>query len=159
MVERGAGNGDAGIAHVREIRQPHPAGLVHLPEDDLALGAMDGAPGTDAPFQGPADSAAQFGVGTGDLLENGNEPQARGSLQHGHDLGLENIGQRIGTTAFPRRRLLRRQPRVLLDAIGRGDADRRLGEEGRISLSGCHPNRGQASISMRSGRAGRYAPT
>lgn len=45
MVQRDAGDADTEIGHVGEFRQTHPAGLVDLPEDDLLLRAMNGAPG------------------------------------------------------------------------------------------------------------------
>ena len=62
-----------------------------------------------------------------------------GGLQHRHDLGVEDIGERIGT-APASRRLLRWQPRILLDAIGRGGADRRLRRRDgrRVGLTELH---------------------
>ena len=33
------------------------------------------------------------------LLEDGDGSQAGGRLQHRHDLGVEDVGERIGTTA------------------------------------------------------------
>lgn len=60
------------------------------------------------------------------LLEDGDRPDRGRRLQQRHDLGVENVGERIGTTSLARNLLLRRQPGILLDAIGRGHADRRL---------------------------------
>ena len=50
---------------------------MHLPEDDLLLFAMDGAPDADAPLQGAANAAAQFGMAPDHLLEDGDRPKAR----------------------------------------------------------------------------------
>jgi hypothetical protein len=44
VVEGDAGDGDAQIAHVGEVGQPDPAGLVDLAEDDLLLLAVQSAP-------------------------------------------------------------------------------------------------------------------
>ena len=44
VIQRGPGDGDAEIAHVGEVGQPHPAGLMDLAEDDLLLLAVQGAP-------------------------------------------------------------------------------------------------------------------
>jgi len=98
---------------------------LHLPENDLLLFAMDGPPRADPPLQGPADAASQFGMAAEHLLENGNRSKAGGCLQHRHDFGVENISERIGSSASSRG-LLRRQLWILLDAIGRGNADGRL---------------------------------
>ena len=113
---------------------------MHLAEDDLLLRAMDGAPRADAPLQRPANAAAQFGMAPEHLLEDGDRPKAGGGLQHRHDLGVEDIGQRIGPAPSARRLLLRGQPRILLDAIGRGGADRRLRRRDgrRIGLTELH---------------------
>ena len=97
VIERLAGDGDAGAAHVGEIRQADAAGLMHLPEDDLLLLAVDGAPGADAPLQRAANAVAQFGMTPQHLLEDGNRPNAGRRLQQRHDLGVENVGKRIGT--------------------------------------------------------------
>jgi hypothetical protein len=59
------------------------------------------------------------------LLENGDRAQAGGCLQHRHNFSVENISERIGPSA-PSRSLLRRQLRILLDAIGRSNTDGRL---------------------------------
>jgi len=57
------------------------------------------------------------------LLKNSDGAQTRGSLQHGHDLGFKDVAQRVGPAPLARRLPLRGQPRVLLDAIGRGDPE------------------------------------
>src|SRR5436190_10534698 len=86
---------------------------------------MNGPPRADPPLQGPANAASQFRVASDHLLENGDRSKAGGCLQHWHDLGVENISERIGSSASSRG-LLRRQLWILLDAIGGGNADGRL---------------------------------
>ena len=54
MVEPGARDGHAEVAHVGEVRQPHAARLMDLAENDLLVGAMHGAPRADAALQGAA---------------------------------------------------------------------------------------------------------
>ena len=79
---------------------------MHLPEDDLLLLAVDGAPGPDAPLDRAADAAVQLGMTPQHLLEDGDRANARRRLQHRHDLGIENVGERIGPAPLPRRLLL-----------------------------------------------------
>ena len=57
------------------------------------------------------------------LLEHRHWPHARCRLQQRHHFGVEDLGQRIRPASLAWRLLLRRQPRVLLEAIGRGDAE------------------------------------
>jgi hypothetical protein len=44
VIEPFTGDGDAKVGHVGEIRQPYPAGLMHLAEDHLLVGAVQSAP-------------------------------------------------------------------------------------------------------------------
>jgi hypothetical protein len=89
VIQRGAGDRNAGIAHVGEIRKAHPAGLVHLPENDLTLRTMNGAPPWDAPLQRAANAVALLGMPPDHLLKNGDGAQTRGSLQHGTTSALK----------------------------------------------------------------------
>ena len=54
MVQRLAGDADACVRHVGEIRQRLLPGHMVLTEDHLAIGAVFGAPGTNPTFQAPA---------------------------------------------------------------------------------------------------------
>ena len=99
MLERLAGDGDAGPAHVGEVRQAEAAGLVALPEDHLLLLAMDRPPCPDAPLQRAPDAAAERGMAPQHLLEDGDGTNAGRRLQERHDLAIENVGERIGTAA------------------------------------------------------------
>jgi hypothetical protein len=55
-----AADSDPGAAHVGEVRQPHPAGLVDLAEDDLPLVPMQRAPLADAPLDGAPDAGPEL---------------------------------------------------------------------------------------------------
>ena len=137
MVERGAGQRDAEIARMSEVaaaRGPAvPAGpgarLVGLAEDHLALRATDGAPGPDTTLGRAADAGPQFGMATDHLLEDRDGSQTKCGLQHRHDLGLEEIAQRIGAAPCTRCRPGRRQPRIVRDAIAGRGTHRRQGTE------------------------------
>jgi hypothetical protein len=124
---------DARLGHLGEVGQPHPAGLVGLAEDHLPLGPVQRPPPADAPLERPPDPRLELRMPAQQLLEDGDRPEARVRLQHRHDLGVEHGRQRIGPPPLARRAFLRRQARVLHDAVagggaepgaGRGDGDR-----------------------------------
>src|SRR5439155_19327993 len=98
------------------------------------LGPVERPPGADTPLQGTADTDADLGMAASDLVKNGDWPQARGALQQGHHLAVPNCGQRIPPPAPARCLLLRRQPGVLLDAIGGGGAEPGFGRGNRRRL-------------------------
>jgi len=77
VIQRDAGDADAEIGHVGEVRQSHPAGLVDLPEDDLLLRAMNGAPGADAALHRAPDAGVEIGMTPPHLLKNADRSQAR----------------------------------------------------------------------------------
>src|SRR2546423_5164823 len=117
--ERHTGDADAAIAHVGEIGQPQPARRMLLPEDDVLLGPVQRPPGADATLQRAADTGADLGMAAPDLVENSDRPQARNALEQRHYyLAIPNRCQRILPPAPARRSLLRREPEVLLNAIG-----------------------------------------
>src|SRR5438552_11930422 len=120
VIQRHTGDADAVIAHVGEIGKPHPARRVLLPEDDVLLGPVQRPPGTDAPLQGAANTDADLGMATPDLVENAHRPQAWGALQQRHYFAVPNLSQRIATSAATRRFLLRWQPWILFETIGGG---------------------------------------
>ena len=71
MVQRLAGVADAGIGHVGEIRQRLLSRHMVLTEDDVTIGAVFGAPGTnaDAPGSDAALIPARSGVTALHLLD------------------------------------------------------------------------------------------
>ena len=62
VVEAHTGDADAEVGHVGEVRQAGAAGLVGLAEDDVLLGPVQGAPGTDAALQGPTHARTEIGM-------------------------------------------------------------------------------------------------
>src|SRR6202051_4586179 len=99
VIQRHTGDADAVIAHVGEIGKPQPARPVLLPEDDVLLGPVQRPLGTDAPLQGAANTDADLGMATPDLVENGHRPQAWGSLQQRHYLAVPNLRQGLRARA------------------------------------------------------------
>src|SRR6201993_2905895 len=76
VIERHTGDADAVIAHVGEIGKPQPSWRMLLPEDDVLLGPIQRPPGADAPLQRAANTDADLGMATPDLVENGHRPKA-----------------------------------------------------------------------------------
>src|SRR5579871_3211847 len=102
VLQRHAGQRDVESGHVGEIRQPQATGLVYLAEDHLALRAVDGTPGTDAPLQGAPDGARELRMPSNHLLEDRDRPQPGGGLEQRNDFGIEDRGQWIGAAAAAR---------------------------------------------------------
>jgi len=100
---------------------------VLLPEDDVLLGAVERPPHANAPLQRATDAGPDLGMATQDLVEDGDRPQAGNALEQRHHLAVPERGQGISPTPLARRFLVRRQSRVLLDAIGAGGAEPGLG--------------------------------
>src|SRR5215472_6491223 len=170
VIQRHTGDADAVIAHVGEIRKPHPARRVLLPEDDVLLGPVQCPPGTDAPLQRAANTDADLGMATPNLVGNRYRPQAWGALQQRHDLAVPNLSQRIATAAATRRFLLRQQPRILFDTISGGGAEPGFGRGNgrRLGLAETHiqPHlavgdvaAGQAAVPHRREEPASYRPT
>ena len=89
MVQRLAGNADAGIGHVGEIRQRLLSGDVILTEDHFAIGAVLGAPGTNPAFQGTAKPIPiMIGMAALHLFEHRDRPQAGMRLEQRADLAV-----------------------------------------------------------------------
>ena len=140
VLERLARDRDAEPAHVGEVRQAHPARRMLLAEDHIPVGAVESPPSGDAALQGPAHPRGDLGMATADLLEDRHRADARGGLQHRHDLALPHPGERVGTPPPTGRLLLRRQPRIGFDPIGGGGAEPGLrgSDGGGIGLTGLH---------------------
>jgi hypothetical protein len=140
VIQRRTGDADAAIAHIGKIRQSQPTRWMLLSEDDVPLGPVQGPPGADAPLQRAADAGADLRMAASDLVENGDRPQARNAPEQRHHLAVPNRGQWILPPAPARRFLLRRQPEVLLNAIGGGGAEPGLGRGNarRLGLAETH---------------------
>ena len=81
---------DAEVAHVGEVGQAHPAGLVLLAEDDVPLGAMQRPPRPDAPLQRAPHASAAVPDAVAAVSSKIAMAAGRRRLQHRHDLGLED---------------------------------------------------------------------
>ncbi len=86
----------AGVGHVGEVGQAHPARLMGLPEDHLPLRAVPRTPLADTPLQRPPNPEVQIGMPPHQLLEDGDRPQTRASLQYRDDLAVEDGGEGSG---------------------------------------------------------------
>ena len=73
-----------------------------LPEDHVPLGAFERAPLTDAPLQGPAHALTKLRMSADHLVEHADRPDAGCGHEHRHDLGIPQMGERIGTAALTR---------------------------------------------------------
>src|SRR5215467_10021006 len=69
VVEPNTGDADAVIGHVGEVGQPQPTRRMLLPKNDVTLGPVERPPAADAPLQGTADTGADLGMATPDLVE------------------------------------------------------------------------------------------
>src|ERR1700751_5278701 len=87
-----------------------------------------------------ANTGVDLRMATPDLVEYAPRPQAGGALQQRHYLAVPNLTQRIAPSAAARRSLLRRQPRILFDAIGGGGAEPGFGRGNgqRLGLAESH---------------------
>ena len=106
----------------------------------VPLGPVEGPPGAGAPLQCAADAGADLTMAAPDLVENGDRPQTRGAVQQGHHLAVPNHSQRVVSPATTRCFPLRREPGILLDAIGSGGAEPGLGRgnASRFALAETH---------------------
>ncbi|MEY9778634.1 hypothetical protein ABIA23_000036 [Sinorhizobium fredii] len=75
---------------------------MNLAKDDFLLVAIDGPPGTDPPFHCPANAFAELRMAAQHLIEDGDRTNARCRLQQRHDLGIEDVGEWIGTPTAAR---------------------------------------------------------
>jgi hypothetical protein len=89
MVQRLAGDTDAGVGHVGEIRQRLLSRHMVLTEDHLTIGAVFCAPGAHPTLQAPTQPIpVMTGMTQLHLLEQPNRSQARMGLKHRADLAV-----------------------------------------------------------------------
>ena len=97
MVQRLAGDADAGIGHVGEVRQRLLSGHMVLTEDHLPIGAVLGAPGADPALQATTQPIpVMIGMTQLHLLEQGNRSQAGMASSIGRISRSHNPVKRIG---------------------------------------------------------------
>jgi hypothetical protein len=108
VFERHAGDRYPKPVHVGEVRQPHPARRMDLPEYDLALGTVRRTPGSDPPLQRtPHAIIDPLRVATCELAQDRDRAQRRRAGEHRHNLLVPQAGQRIGSGAVVARLLAR----------------------------------------------------
>jgi len=95
---------------------------------------MQRTPCADPPFERSTNAGGELRVAPPQLVEYRHRSDARRRLEQRDDLGLEDIYKRIGPAALARRLLVGRQPRVMPEAIGRGNADSSLRSRRRQRL-------------------------
>src|SRR5271157_1316523 len=111
-VEKLAGNGDAEIGHLGEVRQSHPARRMLLAKDDLPIRTVHRPPSPDAALERPPRSVAQVWMPTAEFSEDGNRPQSGRGLQHRDDFIVPDIREGIGSASFSTRLLLAGKPGI-----------------------------------------------
>lgn len=78
VLERPAVDRDAQRVHVREVRRPQPAGIMHLRKDDLLVGAVQAAPVAHPPLErSPLRVGESAGIALLQPGEQGERPQPR----------------------------------------------------------------------------------
>ena len=140
VIEDDAGDGDAELGHVGEVRQRHPPGRVHLTEDHLLLLAVKRSPRADAPLERPPYAGVEVGMASAHLLENRDRAQTGGRFEQRHDLGIENVRERIGSPSPARHRLHRGQPRIAREPIRRRGAEPGLRRRDRDAVTVSKPH-------------------
>ena len=95
-----ARDGDAGTAHVGEVRQPHPSGLVVLTEDHRPVRAVGQAPGLNAALGGAAHAGGSARGMAQQLVEERYRADAGSGFEDRHDLVVEDPGERVGSASM-----------------------------------------------------------
>ena len=93
-IEEMAGDGDAEIGHLGEVRQSHSARRMLLAKDHFAIGAVHRPPRPNAALEGPPRSGGQVWMPTAEFFEGGDRSQSGRCLQHGDDFIVPDIGRR-----------------------------------------------------------------
>jgi len=111
VIKRLAVDRDAQRVHVREVRRPQPARIVHLRKDDLLVGAVQAAPVAHPPLERPALRVGKpAGIALLQPGEQRERPQPRLAFQPGLDL-RPDLDERVRPRSpIPRRCVVGRQP-------------------------------------------------
>ena len=106
-VEQLAGDGDAKIGDLGEVRQPHAARRMLLAEDHLPIRAVHRPPRPDPPLQRPPRPGAQSPDADGIVPRTRRSASMPGAaFSIGRTLVLPDTGEWIGSPAFAGRLLL-----------------------------------------------------
>ena len=122
-IQQLAGNGDAEIGDLGEVRQAHAARRMLLADDHLPIRAVHRPPRPNPPLKRAPRPGAQFRVPTAKFIENCDRPQSGGGLQHRQNFVLPDLDEWIGSTAFAMRLLLGGKSGVLFEPVGGGGAE------------------------------------
>lgn len=135
--ERRAGDGDAELGGVGEVRQHHAARLERLPEDHVAGGAMQRPPVAHAAFQRPADAVVGEGVGIGHLQIAQQRHRLHGvvTLQDRQQYRLPHRLERIGNGAPALGLALGRQAGIRVDPARSALAEAGPGSGGALTVA------------------------
>jgi len=128
---------------------------VLLPEDHVPLRAVQRPPLADAPLECAPDARRDHRMTAQEFFKNGDRPQVRNRLKHGDNLCLPYAVQRIGTAAAARRLLLRRQPRIVPDAVAARGTEPGLGSSGSrgVCLAKTHEQPHLVVVDVEAGQA------
>jgi len=117
VVERRAGDGDAELAGVGEVRERHAAGLGALAEDDVLGRALQRAPCAHPALERAADAVVGEAVGIEPLQVAQQRHRLHGGVvvEDRQQLALPDLGERIRHGAPAPRAFLGRQTAAGLD--------------------------------------------
>jgi hypothetical protein len=134
VFEQLAGDADAERGGLGEVGQPLPPRRMVLAEDHLARRAGDRLPVADPPLQRAADADGEIGMAAVEFLEQRDRPQARGGLQHRHDLAVPDRGKQVGPAPAAGRRPFGGRAGIGLDPPAGAGAEARHGGRGGAAL-------------------------
>ena len=139
-IEDLAGDGDAEIGHLGEVRQAHPARRMLLAKDDLPIRPVHRPPRPDAALEGPPRSGAEVWMAAAQFFENGDRSQPGRCLQHRDDFIVPNIGEGIGSPSFSTRLLLAGKPGIRFEPVAgcRAESGLRAGNRRRMVATQVH---------------------
>ena len=131
-----AANDDAQAVHVGEVGQAHSAWLLDLREHDISVGAMQGFPLRDPPFQrAPERWPDAIGMTPFHLVEQGNWAQAGGRHQQRQDFLLPQTFERVGPgSPGPTLLLHAWRPGIEVNATRGRDRQARFGGGGYLGV-------------------------
>jgi hypothetical protein len=139
-----AADDDAEAVRVGEVGQTHAARLLGLREDDVAIGAMQGFPIGDPPFQGaPKRRPNAIGMTPFHLIEQSDGAKAGGCHQQRQDLLVPHAIERIGPGSPGSPLLLcARWPGIEIDAPRGRDGQAGFGGGGHLGVVGAQSHVG-----------------
>ncbi|MNR07845.1 hypothetical protein D3C85_1239750 [compost metagenome] len=130
-----ADDSDGQFVADRKVRQAKPARRMFLGEEDLAIATMFGAPLSYPTLQGAQHRTIEaLRVSKLQFLQHRHRHQARGRLQHWHDLRRPHLRQWVGARAPCPRRLLGGQKNRRFDPARAGHTHPNLGSRHLLAV-------------------------